>query len=99
MEPSLSIADITLAMELFNGTIPFYSRYNIGYDKLHQLQYTRILRDKTMADKLMYIPNDIYYIIHKITPYVDYNQLLKRLDTQINLVPKFVKPAINNMLL
>ena len=32
-----------------------------------------------MADKLMYIPNGDTY-----TPSVDYNQWLKRLDTQYN---------------
>ena len=36
--------------------------------------------DKTMADKLMYIPNEDTQIIHC----VDYNQWLKRLDTQLN---------------
>ena len=34
-----------------------------------------ILRDKTMADKFIYIPNDD-------TPFVDYNT--KHLDTQLN---------------
>ena len=33
-----------------------------------------------MADKLMYIPTDDTYITHS----VDYNQLLKRLYTQLN---------------
>ncbi len=33
-----------------------------------------------MADKLMYITNDEY----KITPSVDYNKWIKRLDTQLN---------------
>ena len=36
--------------------------------------------DKTMADKLMYFPNDNT----QITPSVDLNQLLKRLNTQLN---------------
>ena len=33
-----------------------------------------------MTNILMYIPNDD---TQKITPYVDYNQWLKRLDTQL----------------
>ena len=37
-----------------------------------------------MVDKLMYIPNDM---IHKITPSVDYNLLLKRLDTLLKKNP------------
>ena len=49
--------------------------------------------DKSMADKLMYIP--------KINPFVDYNKWLKNLDTQLNepinqnslKVPKVVKPT------
>ena len=35
-----------------------------------------------MADKLMYIPNQI--MKHKISLSVDYNYWLKRLDTQLN---------------
>ena len=34
-----------------------------------------------MANKLMYTTN---MMIHKITPSVDYNKCLKRLDTQLN---------------
>ena len=57
-----------------------------------------IQRDKIMEDKLMYIPTKM---IHKITPSVDYNQWLKRWDTQSNkptnqnpiTVPKVVKPT------
>ena len=37
---------------------------------------------KTLADKLMYCTSPI--MIHKITPSVDYNWLLKRLDTQLH---------------
>ena len=33
-----------------------------------------------MADKLKYIP----MMIHKITPSLDYNQWLKRMDIQLN---------------
>ena len=52
-----------------------------------------------MADKQMY---NIPIMIHKINPYVDYNQQLKRLDTQLNeptnqnllKVPKVVEPTI-----
>ena len=33
-----------------------------------------------MADKLMYNPN----VDHQITPFVDYNWWLKRLDTQLH---------------
>ena len=39
--------------------------------------YRRVLKDKTIADKLMYIPND-----DTVTLY--YNWWLKRLDTQLN---------------
>ena len=50
-----------------------------------------------MADKLMYIPNDDT----QNYPYIDYNQLLKKLDTQPNektnkssiRVSKAVKPT------
>ena len=53
--------------------------------------------------KIMYIP----MMIHKITPTVDYNLWLKRLDTQLNEpsnqnsinVPKFVKPMNKKTLL
>ena len=50
-------------------------------------------RDKTMADKWMYIS-----MAHKITPSVDYNQWLKRLNTQFNNATnhnlvKVVKPT------
>ena len=38
-----------------------------------------ILRDKTLADKLMYIPNNDT----QITPSVYYNYWLKRYDTQL----------------
>ena len=38
-----------------------------------------IIRDKTMNDKLMYIPNDN----KNFTPSVDLNSQLKRLDTII----------------
>ena len=46
-------------------------------------------------------------ITHKITPSVDYNKWLKRLNTQLNKptnqnlikVPKVVKPTNKNMLL
>ena len=38
---------------------------------------TGILRDKTMGCKLMFIP----IMIYKISPSVDYNFWLKRLDT------------------
>ena len=34
-----------------------------------------------MADKLMYIPP---IMIQKITPFVDYNKLLKSMETQLN---------------
>ena len=34
-----------------------------------------------MADKLMYYPK---HYTHKIAPSVDYNQWLKRFDTQLN---------------
>ena len=44
------------------------------------LMNTKKLRDKTMAYKLMYIPNDVT----KIIPSVDYNQWLKRLNTQLD---------------
>ena len=37
-------------------------------------------RNKTMDDKLMYIPNDDT----QIYPNVDYNQWLKQFDTQLN---------------
>ena len=48
-----------------------------------------------MADKLMYITNDV---TQKSTPSVDYNSWLKRFDTQLNQpikiqVPKVVKPT------
>ena len=53
--------------------------------------------DKTLTNKLMYIPN----VPHKITPSVDCNQWLKRLNTQRNKPtnqisvenPKIVKPT------
>ena len=50
---------------------------------LHFLIQVRVatnLWHETMVDKLKYIPNDDIY---KITPYVDYNLWLKRLDTQL----------------
>ena len=56
-----------------------------------------------MADKLMCIP----IMIHKINPSVDYNEWLKRLDTQLNetsnqnsiIVPKVDKPTNKKILL
>ena len=53
-----------------------------------------------MANNLMFIPNDD-------TPFVDYNQWLKRLDTQLNettnqnyiKVPKVAKPKNKKTLL
>ena len=56
-----------------------------------------------MADKLMYIPCDIT----KKSPSVDYNEWLKRFDTQLNeptiqnaiKVPKAVKPKNKKQLL
>ena len=48
---------------------------------MHNYEYEawdyRDLKDKTMADKLMNIPN------YKITRSVDYNKMLKRLDTKL----------------
>ena len=52
----------------------------------------------------MYIPT---MMIHKITPYIDYNYWLKRLDTQLNgplnqnsiKVPKVVMPKKKKTLL
>ena len=41
---------------------------------------TRVVKDNTVAEKLVNIPN----MIHKITPFVDYNKWLKRLDTLLN---------------
>ena len=60
--------------------------------------------DKTMSQDLVYIPN---YDTQNITPSVDYNQSLKRLDTQFkkptnqNLikVPEVVKPTNKKTLL
>ena len=56
-----------------------------------------------MADKMMYIP----MMIHKIIPFVDYNQWFKRLDTQLNTItnqnsikdPKVIKSANKKTLL
>ena len=54
---------------------------------------TGILRDKKIVDKILISP----MMIHIITPSVDYNKLLKRLDTQLieltnqKKVPKVVK--------
>ena len=56
-----------------------------------------------MTNKLMYIPN----ANTKITPYVNNNQRLKRLETQLNKptnqnsvkVPKVVKPKNKKTLL
>ena len=39
-----------------------------------------IKRDKTMADKLMYCTSPM--MIHKIASFVDFNYLLKRIDTK-----------------
>ena len=58
----------------------------------------RDLRDKTIADKLTST-----MMIHIITPSVDYNLWLKRLDNKLNeptnqnllKVPKVVKPKNN----
>ena len=52
---------------------------------MHQIQikeglFSRILREKAMADKLVYIPNDDT----KITLFVHYYKWLKRFDTQHN---------------
>ena len=52
----------------------------LAYKQAQSITMLGILRDKTMANTLMYIPNNNT----QITPSVDYNQLLKRLDTQLN---------------
>ena len=43
-----------------------------------------IQRDKKIVVKLMYIPN----VITQITPSLDFNKWLKRLDTQLNKIIK-----------
>ncbi len=56
-----------------------------------------------MADRLMYIP----MMMHKITSFLDYNQWLKRLDTQLNKptkqnsmkVPKVIKKTNEKILI
>ena len=48
-----------------------------------------------MVDKLIYIPNDDT----QNYPFVDYNYRLKHLDTQLNEVPKNVKPTNRKTLL
>ena len=45
-----------------------------------QTVMTVVYNDKTMADKLMCIPNDDT----QITPYVEYKKWLKCLDTESN---------------
>ena len=52
----------------------------MAYKQVQLITMPGSLRDKTMANTLMYIPNNDT----QITPSVDYNQLLKRLDTQLN---------------
>ena len=72
------------------------------FDKL-SCYYPKIYRDRTMADKCCIYP----MMLHKITSSVNYNQLLKRFDTQINeptnqnstKVPKVVKVTKNKTLL
>ncbi len=64
-----------------------------------------ILRDKKMADKLIYIPNAMF--IHKITPSKNNSKWLKRWDSQLNKltnqtttkVAKEVKPTNKKRLL
>ena len=64
-------------------------KLNKYYFRFNSIILDRDLRDKTMTDTLMYIPNDN---TQKLTPSVALNKWLKRLNFQLN------KPTNQNSL-